>query len=206
MICIVCRKDVEYKAGYSSDFYRSNGVCSKDCYGDLAVSAEPCKGCGSTSHITGSPVCNNFKGRRDDAGKPRVDLIPAEVLTELGKLYEYGARKYDENNWRKGMNYSRMYGSLMRHLLKFWSGEAMDEEGFHHLDAVIWGAVGLRYFELHPDAYKEFDDRWEDTGPSVLLDDRRQNNSRYGRRGADLGPPNDHDNRRHVVDRRKQNG
>jgi hypothetical protein len=105
-------------------------------------------------------------GTRADRGKARVDLIPPEVLIELGKLYEHGAKKYTPDNWRRGMDYSRMYGSLMRHLLKFWSGEAMDEEGFHHLDAVIWGAVGLRYFELHPDAYEGFDDRW----PSHPLD------------------------------------
>lgn len=109
-------------------------------------------------------------GTRADAGKSGVDMIPAEVLVELGNLYTYGAKKYTRDNWRRGMNYSRMYASLMRHLLAFWSGEAMDAEGFHHLDAVIWGAVGLRYFELYPDTYAGFDDRWVGTEPKDAFD------------------------------------
>lgn len=135
-----------------------------------------CADCGSNEHPTGSVACNRFdqqakeipvtpeelaqSGTRNDRRKPRVDLIPPEVLIELAKLCEYGARKYSENNWRRGMNYSRMYGSMQRHALKFWSGEAIDEEGFHHLIAVIWNAVGLMYFELYPDTYEGFDDRW----------------------------------------------
>lgn len=99
-------------------------------------------------------------GGRADHGKPRVDLIPPEVLLELGKLYAYGAAKYEENNWLKGMDYTRMLASLKRHLFAFESGQTTDlENGLHHLVAVIWNAVGLLHYEMNPSLYSSFDNR-----------------------------------------------
>jgi hypothetical protein len=74
-------------------------------------------------------------GARFDAGKTRVDLIPADILLMLGEIYEMGARKYDASNWRKGMKWSKVYGPLFRHLLKAWSrsgDQRYDEESHKH--------------------------------------------------------------------------
>jgi hypothetical protein len=111
------------------------------------------------------------KGTRNDKGKSALHLIPPDVLYELGILYAKGAEKYSPDNWRRGMEYSRMYSSTFRHLLKFWAGEENDPiDGQHHLDSVIWGAVGLRYFQLHRDRYERFDDRFvEEPGKSLKL-------------------------------------
>lgn len=98
---------------------------------------------------------------RSLVGKSRVDLIPAEVLMELGRVYAFGATKHNDQAWRQGVTYSKLYGSMMRHSYKWWGGETEDgETRIHHLASVIFNAVSLLYYELFPEKYKKFDDRW----------------------------------------------
>lgn len=85
----------------------------------------------------------------------RMDLIPAEPLWMLGEIYGRGAEKYDERNWEKGYQWSLSLAALMRHLNRWQQGEIIDEDGFHHLTAVIFHAMALQYFEIH---HPEFDD------------------------------------------------
>lgn len=89
---------------------------------------------------------------RYDNGKPRHDLIPTFSMNELAKIYAMGAKKYADNNWRKGMKWSRVLGSLKRHLNAFEKGTDFDEEsGLHHMAHVIWNAVTLlEYYKLAP--------------------------------------------------------
>lgn len=89
---------------------------------------------------------------RYDTGKPRHDLIPAFSINELGKIYEMGAKKYADNNWRKGMKWSRVLGSLKRHLNAIERGEDFDEESkLYHAGHVIWNAITLlEYYKIYP--------------------------------------------------------
>jgi hypothetical protein len=81
---------------------------------------------------------------RYDSGKPRYDLIPGDALDDLAKLYDYGAQKYAERNWEKGMSWSRCFGSLMRHAWAFWRGEDIDpESGIHHMTHAAWNCIAL---------------------------------------------------------------
>ncbi len=107
--------------------------------------------------ITEEALKGGFKA---DAGKSRVDLIPADVLLELGELYGMGAAKYSDDNWRLGMDYKRVYAALLRHLYKWWEGEELDQvDGQHHLASVLWCGMTLYHYQLHPDKYTEFDSR-----------------------------------------------
>jgi hypothetical protein len=46
----------------------------------------------------------------------------------------YGAVKYSERNWEKGMAWHRPFGALMRHMWAWWKGENVDPEtGYSHL-------------------------------------------------------------------------
>ncbi len=87
----------------------------------------------------------------------RYDLIPVEPLRLLAKHYGVGAKKYADDNWRKGYDWRLSYAALCRHLNKFWAGEDIDEEtGTPHIIAVAWHAFTLQEFsEIHP----EFDTR-----------------------------------------------
>lgn len=74
------------------------------------------------------------EGRKDDAGKARMDLIPPEVLVGLGDILAFGAEKYGDRNWEKGMRWGRPFAALMRHMWAWWSGELVDAEtGRSHL-------------------------------------------------------------------------
>jgi len=73
-------------------------------------------------------------GVKHDQGKPRMDLIPPELLTEVAKILTFGADKYDDRNWEKGMEWGRVYAALQRHLWAWWNKEDKDEEtGESHL-------------------------------------------------------------------------
>lgn len=69
-----------------------------------------------------------------DVGKPRPELIAPEMIEALGTILGFGAVKYAARNWEKGMDWSRCYGALLRHLNAWWSGEDLDPEtGESHL-------------------------------------------------------------------------
>lgn len=116
-------------------------------------------------------------GARFDAGKTRVDLIPADILLLLGEIYEMGAVKYDASNWRKGMKWSKVYGPLMRHLLKAWSRSGTnlyDEESRkHHMMHVVWNAVALAFYMTRPE-YAQFDDRQDVQNFVTMPEKKRQ--------------------------------
>jgi len=97
------------------------------------------------------------KGRKNDIGKLRYDLIPVEPLKELAKVYTIGAGIYDDRNWEQGIKWGRIYAALQRHVNAFWGGEQCDQkDGQHHLASVAWCAFALMEYErTHP----ELDDR-----------------------------------------------
>jgi hypothetical protein len=46
----------------------------------------------------------------------------------------FGAGKYDDHNWEKGLEFDRLYAACQRHLLAHREGEALDpESGLPHL-------------------------------------------------------------------------
>lgn len=116
-------------------------------------------------------------GARFDAGKSRVDLIPADLLLQLGEIYQMGAVKYDASNWRKGMKWSKVYGPLLRHLYKAWcrtGDDLYDEESRkHHIMHALWNVVGLAYYMLRPE-YKKFDDRQDVVNIVDMPEEERQ--------------------------------
>lgn len=67
-------------------------------------------------------------------GKLRVELITPHMTIGLAEVLTYGSRKYDDNNWLKGIPLSVSYGAAQRHLVRFYGGEDIDpESGLHHL-------------------------------------------------------------------------
>lgn len=83
-------------------------------------------------------------GRKDDHGKDRIELIPPELVFALARVLTFGANKYDDRNWERGMRWGRVFGAAMRHLWAWWGGqrpttrsflfgELDAETGFSHL-------------------------------------------------------------------------
>ena len=92
-----------------------------------------------------------------DGEKVRLDLLPADPIIDIGKVLTYGAKKYSERNWEKGLAWSRCYGAALRHLLAWHKGETNDPEtGLNHLAHAACEILFLLEFtRTHP----ELDDR-----------------------------------------------
>lgn len=74
------------------------------------------------------------EGRKDDHDKPRIDLLPPELVLAVSQVLTFGAVKYSPRNWERGMAWSRPYAALMRHMMAWWAGEDNDPEtGMSHL-------------------------------------------------------------------------
>lgn len=77
----------------------------------------------------------------------RYDLIPSAALRQVAELYGVGARKYSDNNWRRGYDWSLSFAALQRHAWQFWNGEDLDEEsGQPHMASVAFHALALLTF------------------------------------------------------------
>lgn len=103
-------------------------------------------------------------GLRDNKGKPRLSLVPAcleeGVAEVIYRSSKEGGGKYPMNNWRKGLPWSEVAESAMRHIKAFASkGEDFDKEtGLHHLKHAACNiAFLLEYLNTCPD----LDDRYK---------------------------------------------
>lgn len=81
--------------------------------------------------------------RDTEEGKPRYDLISVLALTRLAHHLRKGAEKYTARNWEKGMDYSRLYSSALRHLMQWASGDRSED----HLAAVLFNVMALTHFD-----------------------------------------------------------
>jgi len=74
--------------------------------------------------------------KKFDTDKPRYDLLPPKALGLLVDCLTYGAKKYDDYNWRKdgGIDPNRLFAATQRHLWAWKEGEVLDKEsGLPHL-------------------------------------------------------------------------
>jgi hypothetical protein len=90
------------------------------------------------------PTTGGAKGQKIE----RFDLIPFEALTELATIYGIGAKKYSDDNWRKGYAWRLSLGAMFRHLALWVLGQSYDAEtGRHHLMHAAWHCFTLFIFE-----------------------------------------------------------
>lgn len=89
-------------------------------------------------------------GMKHDEAKPRFDLIPPIAELEVAKVLEYGARKYDENNWRYVENpQARYMAAARRHINAWMQNESYDDEsGLPHLAHAITSLMFILELEL----------------------------------------------------------
>ena len=86
-----------------------------------------------------------MEGVKYDSEKLRWDLLPVEPIEQVVGVLSYGAKKYDDENWRKVDNQRRRYyAAALRHIVAWWKGEKLDpESGYHHLAHAICCLVFL---------------------------------------------------------------
>ena len=71
-----------------------------------------------------------LEGIKHDEGKARMELLPPELPFAVSKVLTFGANKYDDRNWEKGMKWSRVFGALMRHMWAWWGGKGPTSKSF----------------------------------------------------------------------------
>ena len=97
------------------------------------------------------------RGVKHDVGKPKFHLLPFDLMDGEQRVWEYGAKKYAPNQWRRGMPVSQAMNAGMRHLTAFMAGENNDPEtGESHLDHLI---CCIRMAQNTLKNHKELDDR-----------------------------------------------
>ena len=86
--------------------------------------------------------------RKDDAGKPRMELLPLPELEEVARVLTFGAGKYAPEGWRElSDGYARYKGALLRHLAAIDRGELLDPEShLPHAAHVACNALFLLHF------------------------------------------------------------
>lgn len=72
-------------------------------------------------------------------GKGRFDLLPTRALRRVAQVYERGAKKYGDSNWRKGAPFSRFLDSGIRHTMQALEGN-QDED---HLAQAIFNLLAV---------------------------------------------------------------
>lgn len=80
-----------------------------------------------------------------DAGKPRISLVPLDVLIPVALVREYGLKKYGEKESWRSVSDDRYRDAMMRHVIAYMDNpdESVDAESglpslWHLLTNVIF--------------------------------------------------------------------
>lgn len=94
------------------------------------------KGTGYTLHTAeDSPYGRDGKGIKYDDDKNPLELLSPFSVQNLGLVLKYGAKKYDKDNWMKGMEWRRVAGAALRHIFSWLGREDLDPETkLSHID------------------------------------------------------------------------
>ena len=84
---------------------------------------------------------------RECIGVPYLRQLPLEGLAAGAAALEYGATKYADRNWEKGLPWQQMIDSLKRHIDDFERRNDYDDgpsgSGLHHVCMIMAGALML---------------------------------------------------------------
>lgn len=96
-------------------------------------------------------VTNGDQSKRKDAGKLRMDLVPAEWVMGLAAVSQMGAEKYAPWAWvKRVMEPWRMKASTLRHTYAWIGGEVLDaESGLDHRLHAAWNLLASYYYDVN---------------------------------------------------------
>ena len=94
---------------------------------------------------------------KHDDGKPDVTLVDPEFREEVARVLGHGEAKYGRDNWKGGLDFSRLLGAVHRHLAACEKGEDLDPEtGLSH---AAHAAAGLMMYDWTRKHKSELDSR-----------------------------------------------
>ena len=99
-------------------------------------------------------------GLKHDGGKPRLDLVPPEIIEAVGAVMTHGIEKYGEGSYRK-VDPKRYRAALMRHICKYLKnpyGKDSDS-GLPHLWHIACNVAFLLELDKESELHFELDGR-----------------------------------------------
>jgi len=115
---------------------------------------------------------------RYNGGKLRWSLVDFDALEDMVKVLDFGAKKYADNNWKKGLKTPEIFESMMRHMTAYMRGEDIDpESGLPHTGHILCNAMFLSYMQRfkpdfdtrHKDKNKRCCGKWDENGVCTCL-------------------------------------
>ena len=107
------------------------------------------------------------EGLRFNEGKNRMELLEPWAIEKLAEVFTFGANKYAEHNWLRGMRWSKITASLKRHLSAYEQGIDFDKESnLLHAQHIAWNAMALLSYYKH---FPQGDDRLHNILPKKKI-------------------------------------
>lgn len=160
-VCFVCDPSGELECGYmtTQTYYAKATV-------PVIILQDPTKKIASGNPVVPDPLVQHLEdlvenpglAHHYDTGKPRLELLDPYAMRQVGLVLAFGAKKYPSaKNWMKGLQYTRLLGSTLRHVFAFIGGEDLDPESGlpHPAHAMCCLMFLLGMTQIHP----ELDDR-----------------------------------------------
>lgn len=170
------RKELKYKKGkvYLSekdDCITNEQGNKSHCWTNIFYRGEPIfeRYENVVSTITDEDCVNleESAAMRFNNGKPQYSLLDLASLEDTVRVLEFGAQKYDRDNWKKGLQFSQILDSMMRHIKGLQSGEWLDSEsGLPHIGHIGCNAMflGSKTNIMDLESLQEEFKNWKDGG------------------------------------------
>ncbi len=108
---------------------------------------------------------------KKDLGKPLIHLVNPGFILGLAEVLTFGAAKYEEDGWMKGISFRRIVSAMGRHMIQILLGNMVDDEtGFLHIYHVAANVMFLAHYLENRWVYREFDDLPFDVTRAALGD------------------------------------
>jgi len=123
------------------------------------VTHKPCHNCNKALSEAGvKEVVIVKEGIKHDKNKPRLSLIPTQLIEGVGAVMTFGSKKYKKNNWKQLDDPSRYLDALWRHLEAYRGGEEFDTEtGLSHMAHIATNAGFLMWMDEYKEGWQDKD-------------------------------------------------
>lgn len=92
-------------------------------------------------------ISGSTTGLRYNEGKLPWHLVDFRALKSMVEVLEYGAKKYAEDQWKKGLSLKEIRDSFIRHMIEWNSGQEIDSEsGKSHIGHMMCNLLFYEYF------------------------------------------------------------
>jgi hypothetical protein len=116
-------------------------------------------------HNNKEALVSKEQGKKFDAGKAPISLIPTEYILGTAAVFNFGGQKYGLHNFRSGLAHSRCLDAAMRHICAILAGEEIDaESGLPHVYHASCSLAMYDYMRVHHSALNDIHELVKDKG------------------------------------------